>query len=68
MYHHSFLLLLVLNLSVTVLAGDKISWPCFHDHNATIWRPTLGLCKRGHKTVQSCYGRPQVSDMGTAQW
>jgi len=30
MYHHSFLLLLVLNLSVTVLAGDKISWPCFH--------------------------------------
>ena len=30
MYRHSFLLLLVLNLSVTVLAGDKIIWPCFH--------------------------------------
>jgi outer membrane protein assembly factor BamB len=30
MYHHSFLLLLVLNLSVTVLAGDKAVWPCFH--------------------------------------
>jgi outer membrane protein assembly factor BamB len=30
MYHHSFLLLLVLNSSITVLAGDKISWPCFH--------------------------------------
>jgi outer membrane protein assembly factor BamB len=30
MYHHSFLLLLVLNLSVTVLAGNNINWPCFH--------------------------------------
>ncbi len=30
MYHHSFLLLLVLNLSVTVSAGDKTVWPCFH--------------------------------------
>ena len=30
MYHHSFLLLLVLNLSVTALAGDKNFWPCFH--------------------------------------
>ena len=30
MYHHIFLLLLVLNLSVTVLAGDKAVWPCFH--------------------------------------
>ncbi|MDH4239482.1 MAG: PQQ-like beta-propeller repeat protein [Phycisphaerae bacterium] len=30
MCRHNFLLLLVLNISVTVLAGDKIIWPCFH--------------------------------------
>ncbi len=30
MYHPGFLLLLVLNVSVTALADDKNNWPCFH--------------------------------------
>ncbi len=43
MYHHSYLFLLVLNLSVTVLANNNINWSCFHGPKRDNLSTEIGL-------------------------